>query len=367
MVMRVAFRVDASLEMGSGHVMRCLTLADAMAAGGAKCLFVSRAHTGHLIHKIRERHRCIELPITTAESAHVRQDPGPGYSHWLGGTQEIDAVQTRDAMRDFDPNWLVVDHYAIGSDWEEYLQSANMPVFVIDDLADRKHICSVLLDQSLGRLPAEYQALVPGDCVTMAGPGFALLRDEFAAARSASLSRRSSGQIKNILVSMGGADAHNVTTAVLSALENSVLRPPCEVTVVLGQQNPWYTRVLALAGTLRLPTKVLVNHSEMANLMANADLAIGAGGGTSWERCCVGLPTVLLTLAENQIESAIALQKAGAVLHIDGWEHVNQTLPAAVDCLLDGNKLQAMSKAASLVCDGLGVQRVMEQLRRCAL
>ena len=363
MVMKVAFRVDASLQMGSGHVMRCLTLADALHAAGAQCLFVCRTHPGHLMEKIRHKHRCVELTAAFNDREQGSQGERGPYANWLGCSWEADASQSCDALRDFHPDWLVVDHYALDGRWEQTVQTVCRQIFVIDDLANRGHSGALLLDQNLGRSQADYAGLVSSGCITLAGTAFALLRDEFAAARQPSLDRRSEGLVNNLLLTLGGADAGNATAAVLQTLGKSALSHQCVVTVVLGSQNPWCTQITELAATLPFQTQVLVNRSDMAALMSNADLAIGAAGATSWERCCLGLPTILLTLAENQIPSAVALRDAGAALYVGGQECVEAKLPEAIDSLLNTRALQAMSRAASAVCDGLGVQRVTDHFR----
>jgi len=364
MIMKVAFRVDASLQIGSGHVMRCLTLADALCASGAQCLFVCRPHLGHLIQQILKKHSCVALSIVADGSEQTCQFEPPSYSSWLGCSWESDASQTCDVLRDFQPDWLIVDHYALDSRWEQRVQSVCGKICVIDDLADRSHSCTLLLDQNLGRSRADYTGLVSAECITMIGPRFALLRDEFVAARQLSLERRSSGLVESLLVTLGGVDVNNATVTVLRALGRSALSHQCAVTVVLGQQNTWYEQVIDVAAELPFQTQVLINSSEMAALMAGADLAIGAAGATSWERSCLGLPTVLLALAANQIPSAVALQDAGAALYIGGAECIEVMLPIAIERLLDTSALQAMSSAASSICDGLGVQRVIDQLRR---
>lgn len=346
--------------------MRCLTLADALQATGVRCLFVCRPHPGHLTEKIREKHRCIELPAAFDQPEPGSRADTATYASWLGCSWEADASQTCEVLRDLQVDWLVVDHYALDSRWEQGVQAVCRHVGVIDDLADRRHHCALLLDQNLGRASADYAGLVSSHCVTLTGPYFALLRDEFAAGRKTSLERRSQGLVRNLLVSMGGADAGNATSAIMLALGQSGLSPQCAVTVVLGPQNPWSAQVKEIAATLPFQVHVVVNSSAMATLMAQADLAIGAAGATSWERCCLGLPTILLTLAANQVPSAVALQAAGAALHIGGPECIESRLPAAIDSMLSRPALQQMGGAAALLCDGLGARRVIDQFRRLA-
>jgi UDP-2,4-diacetamido-2,4,6-trideoxy-beta-L-altropyranose hydrolase len=298
------------------------------------------------------------------ETHQVDAGEKPANQYWLGCEWEVDARQSCDALQAFRADWLVVDHYALDVRWEKIVQTVCGKIFVIDDLANRSHCGELLLDQNLSRSRADYEGLIPSECAVLVGPAFALLRGEFAETRQVSLARRTEGLIGNVLVTMGGADPSNATASVLLTLGRSNLSHQCVVTVVLGSQNPWFAQVVDLSATLPFQCKVLQNRSDMAYLMASADLAIGAAGATSWERCCLGVPTILVTLAANQIPSAVALQAASAALYIGGQECIPAKLPGAIDSLSDARALKAMSRAASTVCDGLGLQRVMAHLER---
>ncbi|WP_242697278.1 UDP-2,4-diacetamido-2,4,6-trideoxy-beta-L-altropyranose hydrolase [Bordetella petrii] len=356
--MKVAFRTDASLGIGTGHVMRCLTLARLLAAGGAQCRFVCRQHEGHLVDYIRaEGFDARGLPAGAA------MPPSPSalaHAQWVGASQADDAAQTYEQLRDFSADWLVVDHYGLDQEWESRLQSSAARLLAIDDLADRRHVCNLLLDQTLGRDPDDYRPLVPADCVVLAGPEYALLRPEFAQARQDSLQRRrAAGSIGRVLVTLGGVDQHNATEAVLKVLdEEGTLPDACQITVVMGAAAPWLDAVKARASSMRRPTEVVLNVRDMARRMADSDLAIGAAGSTSWERCCLGLPTALLVLAENQLPSAQALGEAGAVRLIGGPPDIAQRLPGILAEFSDARVLHAASDMASRVCDGLGAARV---------
>lgn len=358
--MSVVFRVDASLDIGTGHVMRCLTLAEALSERGASCRFVCRAHPGNLIETIQQRGFVVHaLPL---EPNWKPREATPAHVAWLGAEWQTDAEQTKDCVGETAIDWLIVDHYALDARWEEALHGCYKKLMVIDDLADRPHACDLLLDQNLGREPVDYEAFVPARCQRLIGPHYALLRPEFAALRAYSLQRRQTPTLKRLLITMGGIDQLNATGKVLEALKTSPLPADCQITVLMGAWAPWIEQVRALAATMPWPTEVHVNVSDMAQVMADSDLAIGAAGSTSWERCCLGLPTLLVVLAENQLEGARALDHAGAARLLGAPEAILHELASILPMLLRGQPLADMCCAARAVADGQGTVRVLQQI-----
>ncbi len=364
--MAVAFRVDSSLDIGTGHVMRCLTLADALSAHGAQCRFICREHPGHLIETIRSKGYPVHVLPSCANGITPQEQPAsdenPPHSSWLGCPWEIDAEHTKTILSQDVPDWLVVDHYALDARWEHALQGNYKKLMVIDDLADRPHVCDLLLDQNLGREAGDYDTLVPVHCRRLIGPSYALLRPEFAALREYSLQRRRSPQLKRLLITMGGVDQSNATGKVLDALKGCPLPSDCQITVVMGAKAPWLEQVRSLAAKMPWPTTVRVNISDMAQVMADSDLAIGAAGSTSWERCCVGLPALLVILAENQKEGALALQQRGAACLLGKPNAIPHELKYLFPGLLENRSLAEMIHAGSEVTDGRGAPRVLEQM-----
>lgn len=364
--MKVAFRTDASLDIGTGHVMRCLTLARLLTAGGAECRFVCRLLEGHLVDYIHsEGFDVRRLPVVDP-SAPLFMGSHLAHAAWLATSQADDAAQTREQLDDFLPDWLVVDHYGLDAEWECQVAPPHGGLLAIDDLADRRHACNVLLDQTLGRRSDDYRHWVPPECLVLAGPKYALLRPEFEQMRQASLSwRRSAAGIRSILITMGGVDQHNATEAVLKVLDDCTqLSDTCRITVVMGATAPWLDAVKARVATMRRQAEVVLNVRDMARRMADSDLAIGAAGSTSWERCCLGLPTALLVLADNQLPSAGALNEAGAVRLIGGPQDVERCLPGILDEFFDVRVLHDVSDKASRLCDGLGAHRVVDLMRK---
>jgi UDP-2,4-diacetamido-2,4,6-trideoxy-beta-L-altropyranose hydrolase len=360
--MKVVFRVDASLAIGTGHVMRCLTLAQALAAEGSECHFICREHPGHMIEAIRSRGFSTHVLSAKASIEMEAEDvPQPAHAVWLGASWQEDARQSQEQIEHLAPDWLVVDHYALDKRWEQAVVPSGCWLLVIDDLADREHACDLLLDQNLGRQGDDYAGLVPQSCNCLIGPEYALLRPEFARMREASLARRAEPQLKHLLVTMGGVDKDNATGEVLSALRDCRLPDDCRITVVMGANAPWLEQVKDQAANMPWPTEVVVNVGNMAERMCNADLAIGAAGSTSWERCCLGLPTLLLIMAKNQQFIAYALDAAGAAITLGTLSALGR-LPAEWQELCAPERLARISTAAATHVDGEGATLVTQYM-----
>ena len=325
--------------------MRCLALAEAIRPQATDIHFVCRQLDGNLHSLIESKGlRCSLLPAN--EQA---LDP------------VSDARQTAALGEGVD--WLVVDHYEIDHHWERTLRPACEKLMVIDDLVDRPHDCDVLLDQTYGRQADDYDALTPDDCRVLAGTQYALLRPEFAAGRPSALKRRAASTgIGHVLISMGGFDPENRTLDVLETLADTAYAGQLTVTVVCGAQVPDGDAPLASFaghfGTLDIRQRV----DNMAELMAAADLAIGAGGTTSWERCCMGLPSLVCIMADNQRDVAKSLEAAGA---ISVWESRSE-LKEKLDMYEGDHALHRSAIAAAAdVCDGLGLDRVVSVMQSC--
>lgn len=365
---RVLFRVDASLQIGSGHVQRCLTFAHALQRRGWECHFASRPHAGHMLSIMeREGFRTWSLPPgdTEAEAVPPRPTDAPAHAAWLGTSQERDARDMASIAEQVRPDWLVVDHYALDATWERQLQSVVPRILVIDDLADRQHACRVLLDQNLGRDAQAYAGMVQVETTVLAGPRYALLRSEFLSLRERSLARRPQSRLRHIFISMGGVDLLNTTGQTLTALRQSRLDKDCRFTIVMGGGAPGLKVVEEAARQFPWPTDVKVDVSNMAELMTEADLAIGAAGGSAWERCCLGLPSLVVVLADNQRNGALALAHAGAVRLIGDASDIEAQMPSAIDALQNGTALADMAALASAVTDGQGVERVVTAMETC--
>lgn len=359
--MKVAFRADASLIIGTGHIMRCLTLADTLRTHGADCFFLSRDHVGHL-HRLVEARGYPLLNLGKVGSTASRKDTTE-YVNWLGVDPQRDADDTLDRIGSLSIDWMIVDHYSLDALWEHALRTKCSRIMAVDDLANRDHAVDALLDQNLGKVPADYNAKVPSTCRLMLGPSYALLRPEFSTLRTESLSRRHKGQLHSLLISMGGVDLDNTTGTGLEALDAWRHSANLDVTVIMGPNAPWCNEVIHQTRYLSFPTRVLANVQSMGKLMLDADLAIGAAGSTSWERCCLGLPTLQLVLAENQRPIANALSQAGAA-HLLEHTSLEMDLVMEIDQLArDPALLLRMSSAAAKLVDGQGAERVARYLK----
>lgn len=363
--MLVVFRVDASVQIGTGHVMRCLTLADELTRRGHECRFICREHEGHLVDLITSKgHGLTLLPAPSGNELEARDPGSENYARWLGVPWQEDASQTLDPLISWKPDWLVVDHYALDAEWERALANAVGNIMVLDDLANRPHECAMLLDQNLGREVSDYNGLLPESCQWLIGPRYALLRPEFSELRERSLNRRQHPELKRILISLGGIDRTNVTGQVLEALAESALLSNIELDIIIGAAAPYLDEVRQQADRLPFKASVSVNVEDMAERMCLADLSIGAAGGTSWERCCLGLPAVLVVLAENQVAGAKALGASGASLTINDVENIKATLASVVLDLSVSGRLKQMSEAAAGITDGSGVFSVVELMNK---
>ena len=354
---KVIIRADASTRIGSGHVMRCLTLAEELRDTGAMVSFVSRAHSGNMNGLIRNKgFPCHQLPEADALGASVENphNPRSEYASWLGDSHQRDAKETIEAFSEIRPDWLIVDHYGLDENWEKIMRPHVGKIMVIDDLADRRHDCDLLLDQNyFANGEKRYDEWVPPSCTKLLGPKYALLRREFREARK-NLKKRS-GEVKRIFVFFGGSDPENITGLAIEALSDPEFLH-LEVDVVIGAQNPNRENVEKLVQN-RTRTTLHIQASNMAELMSKADLAIGAGGSTTWERLYLGLPSIVVPIARNQVPSTKDLCYVGAIKSLgrDG-EILASCLKEEVSLLLSKpNEVCQMSRTGikMISCDGL--------------
>ncbi|WP_306916600.1 MULTISPECIES: UDP-2,4-diacetamido-2,4,6-trideoxy-beta-L-altropyranose hydrolase [unclassified Arthrobacter] len=358
------FRVDASSVIGSGHVMRCLTLAEELRSRGGDCLFVCRTSEGDLVGEIRRR-GFSAMPMGTVGTDIVTESVSAlDHADWLAGGWQFDVNETLQFLGGVTFDWLVIDHYGIDLQWESEFRAARPTARLacIDDLADRAHECDLLIDQNLGRRTQDYTALVPPTCKSLVGTRYALLRPEFRAVRAESLARRREGLCpERVFVNLGGVDMANMTARVIEALAELPESNKIKVDIVLGGSAPHADSVRRTARKLPLDTTVYVNTARMADLMALADVAVGAGGGTSWERCSLGLPSMVLELAPNQRNVVLALASHDVAYILE-----DRTLTASVleawKKLQDPERLLQMSMNASNLVTGDGAMLVADAL-----
>jgi len=341
-MINVIFRVDSSVQMGIGHLMRCLTLANELKQKKCRVTFICRDLKGNSIKQIK--YKVLALP----RDDNFQSDDL--FLNWLGAIQEQDAKQTIKVIpKNIDI--LIVDSYALDERWHKELRPYTKKIVVIDDLANRNFDCDILLNQNLGSKSKDYQNKVPNNCEFLLGCDYTLLRPEFSKLRRQSLVKRSiTKNINNILISVGGSDIKNITYDILQNINNSY-----NAVVALGKNSPHNTMLINYAKNKNIT--IIIDADNMAELMLSADLAIGAGGSTSWERCCLGLPTLLYITADNQISIAKNLERLGAVKIVKNLKKDLKIMS------IDLSLWKSMSKNSTTICDGLGVNRVAKYLQ----
>lgn len=377
--MKFLIRADASLQIGSGHIMRCLTLAQQLRQHNHHITFISRTNLGHLAPLIRQQgFDCIELPppSNVVPFGTKRQPENPAditaHAAWLGTSQAQDLADCAPYIRRLAPDWIICDHYALSAAWQRAArQICHSKIMVIDDIHDRTHDADLLLDQNHAHHASDYAHLVPPSCYILAGTRYALLRDEFAQHRAASLQNRTAHrqpENQNILINLGGVDKDNHTLAVLQALSDYVSgslktdTAPFRATIIMGATAPHLASVQHYAAHAPYPSQVIANANNMAALMSQATWAIGAAGSTSWERCALGLPTLLITIADNQRSIAAQLQSAGAAIALEASQIHSPAFQAALAHLMQPENQHRLSQAAAQLCDAHGAARVAQHI-----
>lgn len=356
--MKVIIRVDASVDIGTGHVMRCLTLAERLQKDGAVVTFICRELPGNLCGFIESR----GFKVRCLQGVEKQPDVAGLYEKWLCVNAKRDAEETVGVLRnESGVDWLVIDHYSIDKGWESRMRPFVKKIMVIDDLTNRGHDCDLLLNQSIFEESADrYNGLVPQGCKKLIGPKFALLRPEFAKARAQMKAR--DGRIKRIFVFFGGSDITNETMKALRAIRSLGLSD-LYVDVVAGVANAHVKEIKEFCGAM--PNAVFYGQTtEMAALMGMADLAIGAAGTTSWERCALGLPALVVVIAENQAEIAATLDAMGVIANLGAPQDASEEAIVSKirEFLNNPGLVKAMSIKSSALTDCGGVDAVLNEI-----
>jgi len=354
--MNIAFRVDASAIIGTGHFMRCLTLAGTLKVRGASIRFLCRHLPEYLRDMLSEKgYEFILLSGSATDSI----EGDLAHSHWLESSQSSDAQAAVQALSDRTWDWLVVDHYALDARWESALRQSAKQIFVIDDIADRQHDCDILLDQNFyADMDTRYTDKIPGHCRLLLGPRYALLRDEFYRLREKVKPR--TGPVKRLLVFFGGIDAENYTGRVIDILSAFGFEK-LVVDVVIGEKHPYRRDVELLCAKMQFACHVQT--TRMAELMASADMAIGAGGSATWERCCLGLPTLAFSTANNQFRQINDAAAKGLLYVPEITGDFTGLLSIHLAALTGNNALRTLiSHKAMSVVDGRGALRVVRKI-----
>ena len=356
--MKIAFRVDASTVIGTGHVARCLALARGLSIRGHECVFLSRNHSGNMNGYIAD----CGYPIYVLKNENVQRldndTDNTAYSEWLYCGWEDDATQCIEHL-DNTVDLLIVDHYAIDYKWEGAMSKFANVIFCIDDLANRRHFCNILLDQTIINNELSYNYLVPNGTRILIGPKFALLREEFRKWRQSSLKRRENITVEKILISLGGIDENNITKLIMTTIEKIHLDSLKSVDVIVPPGSPNYQSNLTQFSEQNLPINFISGTNEMARLLCECDLAIGAGGSSTLERFCLGVPSIVVPIAENQVNLVTSIFSRNLGYTISSVSGIEVQL-FDIMTNLKPNVLKMFSKRSAKLCDGNGVNRVVE-------
>ena len=360
---KVVFRVDASYQIGTGHIIRCLTLAKALKEKNTTCVFICRENSGDLCKRIEgEGFKVLKLQKAHNKIISDFSQTRLEHAEWLGVEQKVDAEETIQMISNSDsPDWLIVDHYGIDFEWEQRLRPHVNKIMVIDDIADRQHDCDLLLDQNFGSSKKRYEGLVPSQCIQFHGPSYALLSPSFSRLRK-SISARD-GRINRVLVYFGGGD--DALEMIILTLEvfNSLDLKDIHLDIVIPKSFENHSSLKA-ALLKRGNAKIFSELPDLVELISQADLSIGAGGSTTWERCCLGLPSLVISMASNQLPSCLALARDGYIfflgLQTEVKSHIIRDFLKTL--LKSPQSLQNMSSHCLELVDGLGVSRIMGEL-----
>jgi UDP-2,4-diacetamido-2,4,6-trideoxy-beta-L-altropyranose hydrolase len=354
MTARVAIRVDASAAIGTGHLKRCLSLAQALIDTGADVRFVCRA-----LDAVAATVLCDSgiptLWLPALAQTFTPAPDAPPHAAWAGVPQEQDADDTAQTLADWRPDTVVVDHYAFGAGWHQAVRDAlGCRLLVIDDTADRALDADALLDHNWAPdHRTKYAGRLQREPLWLCGPRFALLASAYRGAGR----YRFQDTVRSIGIFMGGTDPGGVSARVLAACRSAGFAGPVEV--VSTSANPQLA-TLRYACERDGQAMLTLDQSDLAAFFARHDLQVGAGGGATWERCCLGAPTVALALVANQSAVVPGLATLGAVRAAD-----ETTLPGVLrELIADPASRRSLAERAAALVDGRGAQRVALALLR---
>lgn len=350
------------MRIGSGHLARCLNLADALKNQGAEVVFVCRDLPGNLIDlACRRGYMVTRLPAPSESPSQLPTDPP--IPPWAVVPWEEDAIETQRALKEHEGtwDWLIVDHYGVAGAWERAMRSLARRVLVVDDYGVRSHDCDVLVDQNVGgKSQQRYVGIVPISADVLLGPSYALLDPSFAEARCRLPTR--DGTVNRILILFGGTDPTNETLKALQA-QKALNRQDLMATVVIGQANPHRSSIETFCTTNDW-TSLHIQSTDIPRLMSESGLSVGGCGMTTWERCCLSLPTIVCAVAENQVPIAAAAHEQGILTYL-GRENaisISDYALAIESAISQPNLLRDQSNRAGALCDGRGANRVAQHL-----
>lgn len=350
MITTYAFRVDASKEIGHGHLIRCLTLANELKKSSIKCLFIANKLNYFLEARVLSMgHEIYNLPSS--------------YTHKF--SWEKDALFTQEILQKYKISWLIVDHYLIDKKWETIQRKNCKNIMVIDDLVNREHECDLLLDQNFGRKNLDYYNMVPKSATVISGLNFSLIGEEFLKIRDKFMPDRNFRSLKNILITMGGSDPRNLTTMALKEIAKTNLNSSSIISVILQKNSQNISDVKSVL-TKNFPFKsnLFFDVSDMSKILVGQDLIIGAMGISLWERCCLGIPSISMVVEDSQDAVAKKLHHSGASIVVNRSYSDGFTIQSAIGYFASSENLKHTSKIAASLVDGQGAKRVVDMIKK---
>ena len=360
--MNIVFRVDSSNFIGFGHVTRCLALADYLRKKtNAKITFICRNHSGHIGDEIVSHNYDLKLLKMNRAEDVDKQKKICNDKNLLGADWESDVEETIYLFGKNTIDLLIVDHYGIDFLWHRRIKKYVKKIMVIDDLANRKYECDILLDQTFNRHKSTYFSLVPKHCKILVGTKYALLRPEFYKSRSLAFKKRKEPfDLKNILISVGGGDFSNLSGKILKSLLDIKWDKPIVINIILGWNAKHSLLLEKITHKKSITVNILKSVSNISKFMISADIAIGAGGSTTWERCCLGLPSFIFITAKNQEDSTTYLNSIKAISVVKSEIEIKERIMHLKQGI--GVDIESMIQTSFSICDGLGGKRVSNEI-----
>lgn len=337
----LVFRTDSGNGIGWGHTMRCFALAQKFKEKNHHVSFIVRKHPNNISDLLKEQ----DFDIFYLKEKNY---------YWKN-----DALQTKKIIeRIGNVDWLIVDNYRLDIRWEKFLKSYVKKLMIIDDMTLRIHECDLLLDQNYYKNSKIYNKFIPKKCKLLIGPKFALLRKDFYQKRKKLKARN--GQINKILVSLGGTDNTNETIKIMNGI-NELNNKKINVDLLMTNSNKKHTK---FQKTFSKFSNITIHHKNfnMAELMKQADLSIGAGGSSTWERCCLGLPSIVSITAKNQIQLTKEMEKKGCIINLGMSKKILSKNYTDTINNLNKSALSQMSKNGLKLVDGKGTSRVTKEM-----
>lgn len=352
--MNIVIRADSSIEMGNGHIMRCLTLAERLICEGANVIFVCRDFEKNSISQIENKGiKVIKIPSERETFDHIK---------WTKDNWRLDVEETISVINEMEKstNILIVDHYGIDSNWEIQMSQYVNKVVVIDDLANRKHYCDLIIDPTFGESSEKYNNLIPKYAKGLYGVKYAILREDFRKFQKKDIVFR--GRKIKVHMFFGGIDSLNHTTKYSSIILKKFKN--VELHVVVGKAFGFTTDLIQLKTLYPENFDWVQDIDNMAEHMSKCDLAIGSPGNATWERACIGLPSAYLATNLNQIPILKRLEKKNLCVFMGEASKLDSaTFVGKLSMFLSSETLlKQLFYCSTKHVDGLGTDRVIKEL-----